>query len=972
MYTPLYVKSNYSFYESLIRIEDLINYCKDNNIKEVALTDENMIGTMYFYNVAKKNDIKPLIGLEVKLNEFKILLYAKNYKGYQNLIKIETRKTELSVELIKQYLSNLIMILPYESRVLFEEFKNVSDLYLGFSNKKEEREVSLISINVVFINKVLYFEKKDLSNYKFLDLLKNKKTINDESQFIEDNNYFLTNEELVELSSKKGIDNTNYIASSCEAVFPKKSNLIPHFKNRHNVSSDEYLTTLSMTGLSRRFNDKVSVKHKERLVYELDIIKKMGFSDYFLIVYDYVRYAKSNNILVCPRGSAGGSLVAYSLGIIDVDPLFYNLLFERFLNPGRVSMPDIDIDFPDLYREDIIKYTRDKYGEKKVAGIVTIGTLRAKSVVDEVSKVLNINLKKIELIKRFLDNNISLKEVYDANEAFKNIIDNDDELKELFRLSLLLEGFPRNISVHASGIVISEDDLDEDIPLIKQDDGYITSYEMDYLEDIGLLKMDFLGNRNLAIIMDIIKNVKEMDNVDIDFLNIPLDDKKTLDLFYRIDTNGIFHFESDAMKHLLSSLKIKEFNDIILADSLVRPGPDSKTFLERRNNNIEVEYPNDEIKEVLNETHGVLVYQEQIMRLVSVMAGFNLQTADIIRRAMTKHNTKELNRYKDQFIEGSLKNGYSKELSEEYFEDILNFAKYGFNKAHAVLYSLIAYKMGYLKANYPKAFYISLLSTIMGNDSKISEIVKDAKKVGINFYLPDINKSTNKFEKEGDGIIFPLSNIKSIGNIIANDIVKVRGKGFKDIFDVMTKLTEININKKNIESLIYASSFDSFGYNKNTLIENLDNLLNYSFIAKGLEDDLIEKPEIVVYEELSSDILMSKEKELFGFYLSYHPVTKYKEEYKVVYLDKLKDYNNREVDTVILVERVKLHEDKNKNTMAFIRGSDEETTVDFILFSKVFDTVKDVKKGDILLIRGRVEVKTRLQIVVNMAKILNR
>lgn len=969
MYIPLYVKSNYSFYESLIKIDELIKYCKKNNKDVVALSDNNMIGAMYFYNEAKKNGLKPLIGLEVSINNVKVLIYAKNYNGYKNLIKIETEKNSLTINYLKEYLNNVIIIIPFSSRELFDNFKNY-ECYLGYSNKEEESIITSLTSNVIFLNEVLYLNKSDSTNYKYLMMIKNKKTIDDNISFVDNYNYILSDEVSV-FSSKRGLDNTYLIANLCNVEIPINKNLIPHYENKYNINSDEYLKNLSIKGLNIRLNYNVSDEYKKRLFYELNIIKDMGFSDYFLIVYDYVKYAKKSNILVGPgRGSAGGSLVAYSLGIIDVDPLEYNLLFERFLNPGRVTMPDIDIDFPDLYREDVIKYVRDKYGNKKVAGIIAIGTYRARSVIEEVSKILNINTRKVELVKNYLDNNSILDEVY-KNEEFKSIIDNDEELSLLYKVSRVFENFPRNISSHASGIVMSNNNLDDVVPLIKQDDFYITSYEMDYLENLGLLKMDFLGNRNLSTIMDIIKSIKEDEGVDIDFSTIPLNDSKTLELFYRIDTDGIFHFESDAMKNLLEKLKVKEFNDLVLADSLVRPGPDSKTYLERRNNNIKVSYPNNEIRDVLEETYGVLVYQEQIMRLVSVMAGFDLQKADIIRRAMTKNKLEELKKYKEEFIEGSLKNGYSKKLSTSYYEDILNFAKYGFNKAHAVPYSLIAYKMGYLKANYPRAFYINILSTIIGNDIKLSKVIKDAKKVDINFALPNINKSTDSFSYIDSKVYFPLSNIKFVGNVIAREIIKIRGNGFKDIFDTFTKLIEININKKVIESLIYTSAFSSFGYNKRTLIENMDNLLNYAYIAKGLTSSLIERPEIVYYEEYSSDILMSKEKELLGLYLSYHPVTKYKEEYKVVLLDKINKYIGREIDTVILVEKVKYHEDKNKRKMAFIRGSDEEISLDFILFSKVFETVMDLKRGDVLLIRGKVENKGRIQVVVNMAKILN-
>ena len=634
-------------------------------------------------------------------------------------------------------------------------------------------------------------------------------------------------------------------------------------------------------------------------------------------------------------------------------------------------MPDIDIDFPDSYREQVISYTREKYGLKKVAGIIAIGTLKAKAVLDDVARVLKIDQTKVDRLKRFIDLKSKLKDVYENKEEFKNIVDNDDRLKKLYDLSLYFEGFPKNTTVHASGIVIGEEDLDNVIPLVKQDDAYISSYEMGYLEELGLLKMDFLGNRNLTTVMEIIESIKEQENEQISFLDIPLDDKDTLKLFYDVNTNGIFQFESDTMKNLLKNLKVTTFSDIVAADALVRPGPDTNAYIERKNNNIKINYPNDDLRKILEPTYGVLVYQEQIMQIANVMAGFTLSEADLLRRAMSKKKKDLLKVQEEKFIEGSLKNGYDYTTAKKYYEDILAFAEYGFNKSHAVAYSIIAYKMAYLKVHYPKYFFLNLLSMIIGNDFKTSSIIREARSIGVKFYLPDINKSTEKYEVIEDGILFPLSNIKNIGISTAMDIVKARKDGFKDIFDCLTKLTEVGINKKTIESLIYASCFDSFGYNKNTLLTNLDNLLNFAFIAKGLSQDLIEHPSIEEQEELSKDELMAKEKELFGFYLSYHPTTKYKDKYKVVPIKDVKNYVGKIIDTIVLVEKVKTHKDKNQNDMAFITGSDEIESIEYIAFSKVFDTIKNLNKGDILLVQGRVEKRSTIQIIAEKAKIIS-
>ena len=972
MYTPLYVKSNYSFLSSLVRIEKLISDCIEKNIKNIALCDDNMIAIMLFYKICKNNDINPIIGINLKFENNDILFYAKNYEGYKNILKLVTEKDNLSVELIKNYKDNLICILPYKSISIYKNINNlIGNIYIGVSNKDEEFQCKSICNDLVFINKVLYLDKKDSKYYRYLLMMRDKKNVMDEVVFNDDFNYLLTYNEALNLVSKKVLDETNNISKMCNVVFPKTENMIPNFDNKFNLSSSEYLTKLSIQGLTLRLNNNVSEKYKKRLLYELEIINKMKFSDYFLIVYDFVKYAKRKGILVGPgRGSAGGSLVAYSLGIIDVDPIKYDLLFERFLNPGRVTMPDIDIDFPDIYRDEVINYTREKYGIKRVAGIVAVGTLKAKAVLDDVARILKIESSKVDRLKKFIGLNTKLSDLYLKNEEFKNIVDNDDRLKKLYELSLIFEGFPKNTTVHASGIVISKYDLDDIVPLIKQDGVYIASYEGPFLEELGLLKMDFLGNSNLTLIMQILEDIKDKEGKNINFLNIPLDDKNTIKIFYDVFTNGIFQFESDTMKNLLKKIKVHSFLDIVAADALVRPGPDTQTYIERKNSGVTVNYLNDEIKKILEPTYGVLVYQEQIMQIANVMAGFSLQEADTLRRAMSKKKKDLLKVQEEKFIEGSIKKGYDYKTAKSYYDDILSFAEYGFNKSHAVAYSIIAYKMGYLKAHYPKYFYLNLLTTSIGKDDKVSMIVREARLSGIKFLLPDINKSTQKFEIVDNCIMFPISTIKSIGVSTSIEIIKKRGNGFLDLFECLTKLTELGINKKTIEILTFSSAFDNFNYNKRTIIENLDNLLNFAFISKGLPSDMIEHPKVEIFEEYDQAFLMAKEKELFGFYLSYHPTSKYKEVYKVFNLNEVVNHIGKMVDTIALVDKVKVLKDKNGNEMAFITGSDELSTIEYISFSSTFATIKDIDKGNVILVRGKVEKRNNVQIIVEKAKII--
>lgn len=969
MYTPLYVKSNYSFFKSLVKIDDLIKKCLEYKITEVALCDDNLIAVMYFYNKCHENNIKPIIGIDLIIDNENILLYAKDFLGYQNILKIVSSNEEITCDLLKKYNKSIICVIPYSSLNIFSKIDNIFSLtYIGVKNKEEEIKALNISKNLVFLNKVLYLNKKEEEYFRYSLMLKDKLNVFDNVTFKDDFNYLLKNDEIS--VSKKVLDETNVIGSLCNLEIKKNDKIIPKYTNSLNISSEEYLNNLSVTGLKKRLKNEVSDIYKKRLSYELDIINKMGFCDYFLIVYDFVKYAKKSDILVGPgRGSAVGSLVSYSLGITDIDPIKYGLLFERFLNVDRITMPDIDIDFPDIYRDKIKMYVKDKYGEKCVAGILAVSRLKARAAVDDVSKILKISPDKVNRVKRFIKDKDKLIDVYNNNYEFRSILENDDTLKKLYDLSLYFENFPKNITVHASGLVIGENDLDNIIPLIKRDNLYISSFEGQYLEKLGLLKMDFLGNANLTIIMNTRDLIKKYEGKKLDLINIPLDDKDTLNIFYNVLTDGIFQFETESMKSLLRRIKVESFDDLIASVALDRPGPDTNTYVERKNNNIKVDYIDERIEKILSPTYGVLVYQEQVMYIASVMANFTMSEADILRSAMSKKKKDLLESYKEKFITGGLKNGYSYEIVNKYYNDILAFSEYGFNKSHSVAYALVAYMMAYLKVHYPKYFYASILSLSSG-DSKNTTIIKEARSRGIKFYLPDINKSNLEYKIVEDGILFPLSSIRNVGSDVANKIINNRIDKFDNIFDCLTKLSEIDIKRNVIENLIYSSSFDSFGYNKRTLIENLDNLLNFAFISKGLPSDLVEYPIINEYPEYDLSFLLEKEKELFGMYLMYHPTSMYKDKYKVINLDELNKYIGKYVDIIVLVDKIKKIKDKKQNDMAFIKGSDELSSVEITVFSKEYSLINEVSSGNILLIRGRVEKRGNIQMVLDKCKIL--
>ncbi len=973
MYTPLYIKTNYSLLSSLIKIDDLIDFSKKNNIKSLAICDSNMFGVMEFYNKCINNGIKPIIGLELFVDEDTILVYASNNDGYKNLLKLSTIQSERKVviEDIKKYSNGLIIVL-YKSITLFNELKDL-DIYIGFNDKNEEKEYLNVTNKLVYISKTLYLDRKDSDYLKYLYMIRDSKTIADDVKYDVNGYEFKVNP--MEYSSSEGLYNSNKIMESCNVDIIDDSLKLPKYKIEQDMSEYEYLTELCKKGLNKRLNGNITNNYADRLKYELDIIEKMGFCNYFLVVYDFIRFAKKSKILVGPgRGSAAGSLVSYCLGITDIDPIKYDLLFERFLNPERITMPDIDTDFPDTRRDEVINYVVDKYGSKKVSGIITFGTLSAKQVIRDVSRVLNVPIREVDLINKkiptFTKN--KLKDFYNNDINFKNIIDSDDKLKLMFRVASYIEGFPRHTSIHAAGIVMSNMDLDNIVPLVKDENMYMSGYTAEYLENLGLLKMDFLGLKNLTTITNIIEDIKKNENVELDFNIIPLDDMDAIKIFSDANTLGIFQFESVGMRNFISRLKPKNFDDIFAAIALFRPGPAENidSYIRRNHGEEKVEYIDPSLEDVLKSTYGIIIYQEQIMQIASKFAGYTLGEADILRRAMSKKKMDVLKQEEEKFINMSMNNGHDYVISKKIFDLILKFANYGFNKSHSVAYSIIAYKMAYLKAKYPKYFYSNLLSSVIGSEYKTKEYIDELKKMGINILKPDINKSSNKYLVERNGIRFPLSNIKNLGVVSVNDILKSRDKEYEDIFDFVSRT---KLNRNVLEALIDADCFSCFSFNQATLYHNLDSIINYSDLTKDLDPSLVMKPNMEIVDEYDKDILVQKEKEAFGFYISNHPVTKYKLSIpNVVDASNISNYFNKEIILVLIVDRIKNIVTKSNTNMAFIDASDEYSTISLTMFPKLYEENSFIKNGDLIKVVGRVEKRyDKYQVVIQSLELLN-
>ena len=978
MYIPLFNKSNYSLLSSLLKIDDIISYAKENNISEIAIADTNMYGTMEFINKCQKENIKPIIGLHILLDSFSIVLYAKDYEGYKSLIKLSSIQNERTVikEELSTYNKNVIAVLPFESKENYKEVKNIySDLYLGYTNKKEQAEVLLQTKEIIFFRENLYLTKNDEEILPYLYRIRDGKTISDDISYNTEN-HELNIKDVISLSENNGLLNTMKIANLCNLEFPPSKLLLPIYDCE---DPSKYLFELCKVGLTKRLNGNIPDNYKQRLSYELKIINEMGFPNYFLVVYDFIKFAKKNKILVGPgRGSAAGSLVAYSLGITDIDPLEYDLLFERFLNPERKTMPDIDTDFPDNRRGEVIDYVIEKYGKKRVCGIVTFGTMSAKQVLRDVARVLNIPIYKVDGLCKFIPGvtKDKLKDFYSKNQAFKARIDSDTTLTNLFEIACKLEGYPRHTSSHAAGIVMSQVDLDEVIPLTTGDGMYLTSYTMEYLEDLGLLKMDFLGLKNLSIIDNILNDIKEQTGEIIEFNKIPLDDQETLKIFETANTSGVFQFESTGMRNFLRRLKPNTFEDIFAAIALFRPGAavNIDTYIKRRHKEEKVEYIDKALEPISKNTYGLLIYQEQIMQLASLYADYSLGEADILRRAMSKKKLDLLKSEEEKFITKSIKKGHSKEDAKKIYELVLNFAGFGFNRSHSVAYSIIAYKMAYLKTHYKTIFFANLLTNVIGSEAKTHEYIMEAKANKIEVEKPTINKSDSRYIVENNKIIYPISNIKSIGTVISDTIKRAKAKGpFTDIYDTFSRLYIEGVGKKNFETLIMADVFKEFEYNRATLIYNLDSLFNYAELTKDIDPSLVMKPDIEYQKEYESAYLLEKEKEVFGFYLSSHPTTMYKKDNPYcIPLNSVDKNFGKQIDTLILVDKIKTISTKKGDKMAFITGSDETATLEYTLFPKTYNMYFPIERGELLKIRGNVERRLdQIQIIVEKIKKLN-
>lgn len=933
---PLKITTEYSLLKSLIKLPDLISFLNENNIKECAICDENLNGFMDFYLKCKENNIKPIIGLDTVFESMHIYVYAKNYFGYQELLKIDYLKDNMNLSYLEN--SNLLVIIPFKSIDIYEKLKYKDNVYIGFCNDIEKNNALLISDKIVYVDNVRCLFKKDISYLKYLKMLNDNFVYND-------NAYYKT-------SSFEDIQTTYEFSKQINLEIPFDKKYIPKYNNSDN--NYEYLKKLCILGLNKRFNGKVSNKYKERILYELDVINKMGFVDYFLIVYDYVLYAKKNDIFVGPgRGSAAGSLVSYSLGITNIDPIKYDLLFERFLNINRKKMPDIDIDFESDKRINMIEYVKNKYGFDKVAVGLTFNNYKAKLILRDLAKLLKVDSNVFDKFIKNINSSLSLKENY-QNEKVKKYIEMYSELKNLYDISYHLEGLKKNTSTHAAGVIISSEKLGKIIPISNEDGTLKTGIEMPYLEKMGLLKMDFLALEKLNIISKVSKKIK---NFNIN--NIPLDDKKTLKIFYDADTDDIFQFESSYAKSVLDKLKITSFNELTVSLALVRPGANKQIDEYLKNKKEGINLAGD-LTDILGSTYGTIIYQEQVMKIFEKVGGYSLFEADDIRVAISKKKEDIINAQHDKFVSGGIKNGYSKEFVEKLFNKIKEFGGYGFNKSHSVAYALVSYQMAYLKANYPKEFMFYLLENNK-DISKCEKILSSLKNSGYKLLKPNINYSIDKYAEKNGYILLPLNIIRGLNDDIISKIIRVRENGFNDIFDFFVK-TNSFLNKETYLILIKSGALDIFKINKQTMIKNIDVILNYASIYS----DGLGKPILIKYPEYDEVTLREFEILSYGMYITNHPCSKYKD---VIKVENIKNYLFKNINMVLLIKSIRTIKDKKGGEMAFLECEDETGKVNLTMFSSLYAKNNDLKVNE--LIRVNVKVSKRfdkLNVLVNNIK----
>lgn len=1060
-FVHLHTHTEYSLLDGAGRIIDLLDRCKELGMNSLAITDHGvMYGVVDFFIEAKARGIKPIIGCEVYIaprsmtnkephtdsNYAHLVLLAKNQKGYLNLIKLVSKgfiegfyyRPRIDYKTLSKYSDGLIglsgclagdiprFLLSNQTRkaqdlaMQLEKILGKGNFYLELQNHGMEEQIrvnplllelsEVTGIPLVATNDVHYVNPKDASAHEVLLCIQTGKTMDDENRMtFNSQEFYLKSPEAMErlLGTFPGaIENTTEIASRCNVEFDFDTIHLPQYRVPQGYTGAQYLRYLCSEGIKEKYSS-VEDGILERVDYEINTIEQMGYIDYFLIVWDFIKFAKDNDIMVGPgRGSAAGSLVAYALDITQVDPLKYDLLFERFLNPERVSMPDIDIDFCFERRQEVIDYVIQKYGEDRVAQIITFGTMAARAAIRDVGRALNLPYADVDKVAKAIpfELGMTIERALEINIDLRRLYDNDATIKKLIDTSRSLEGLPRHASTHAAGVVISKDSITEYVPLQKNDDIITTQFSMGILEKLGLLKMDFLGLRTLTVIRDALHLIKLNKGIDIDISTIPLDDEGVYKMLSRADTDGVFQLESTGMRQFLKELRPTHFEDIIAGISLYRPGPMDQIprYIKNKNHPQSIQYTDPCLSDILSVTYGCMVYQEQVMQIVRDLGGYSLGRSDLVRRAMSKKDMEVMEKERHHFvygledregniiIPGAIRNGVEPIQASKIFDEMTEFAKYAFNKSHAAAYALIAYQTAWLKHHYTVEFMAALMTSVMNNSDKIAGYIQYCRKNGIQVLPPDVNESFAKFTVVGDRIRFGLAAIKNVGLSAIEEILRARDrKGeFRSIVDFCHKVDSSGLNRRLLESLIKCGAFDSLGAHRSQLMvvyervlegvlhdrrKNLDGQVSLFDKGHMQREEPMGFDILPNIKEFPKNILLSMEKEIVGVYISGHPLWEYRDVLEgltstldirpedteggaAMHNNPLKDGAEVKIGGIIVDHKKKTT--RSNNMMAFVSLEDLYGVVEIIIFPKIYNRYAKLLNNDaIVIVEGRLSLR---------------
>ena len=1038
-FVHLHSHTEYSLFDGISRIGELVSHVKEMGQTALAITDHGvMYGAVYLYKECIKQGIKPIIGCEIYVTRGSrfdksgngkeklahLILLAENNEGYQNLIKICSKawtegyyhRPRADHELLEKYHEGLIVTsacvggeVPQailngdmdEARKVIEFYINTfgkDNYFLEIQNHGLPEEAAVrpvlaslakeYGLGLVATNDFHYTKKEDARSQEIKLCISTGKTLDDPYQFhfANDEFYCKSGDEMRAILGNfpGAIENTRVIADRCNVELTFGEHKLPSFDVPEGETAASYLRKLCEKALPERYA-VVTDKERSRMDYELGVIDKMGFSDYFLIVMDFIHYAKSHGIPIGPgRGSAAGSIVSYLLHITEVDPLRFDLLFERFLNPARVSMPDIDTDLCYRRRGEVIEYLARKYGSDQVAQIITFGTLAARAVIRDVGRVTNMPLREVDRIAKMVPvgPGVTLKKTMEGSREFRDLYDSDTTVHRLIDHCLDLEGISRNSGTHAAGVVICSKPVEEYVPIQLTQDGFIqTQYEKDQVEQLGLLKMDLLGLRNLTVIHDALEMIRENRGIDLDINKIPSEDEETCKMLCDGDTIGVFQSESSGFTSLLMQLHPERFEDLIPMVALYRPGPlgsgMAEDFIKRKHGKIPVEYPHPSLEPILKETYGVILYQEQVMQIASVMGGFSLGQADMLRRAMGHKEPEILQQNRETFVDGAVANGVDDRTANYVFDLMVHFAGYGFNKSHSVCYGWIAWQTAYLKAHYRPEFMAAMMTCYNGDRDKVSRYISDTRRAGVVIAAPDVNLSEAYFSVKGDKILFGLDGIQNVGEGAVRSIIEARKQGgpFKSLSDFVERADNRGLNSRACESLIRCGALDSLGANRSQLLAALPEALGD---AQSIRNERAsgqlnlfggeETPETIVYPDLPDMDPKEKiewERKLLGFYVSGHPLDSYKEQLKACtplyhLTAEGNQYDGRMVTIGGTISRIKGTMTKKGQPMGYVTIEDYDGEVETVVFPSVWETVRPILAEDAAVaIRGRVQANER-------------